>query len=301
MRRTAATAAILAGLLVFAACGGDGAGSGEPTAGSGDDSSGTIAATAAPRPGSDGDVDIAGLQIPVAGPSIVKTASVSIEVEEDGFDDAFGRAVEIAGAHGGFVDSSATRGAELKSGRITLRVPADAFEAAYAEILAIGEVQEQEFTGRDVSAEFVDLDARIRHLEAQEELLLGFLGKAATIAGSLDVQRTLSEVQLQIERLVGQRRSLQDRADYSAITLEISEPDAEPVSPDHPEVATGVSNPDLSEAWDRSKAAFFSVLYGLILAVGVAAPFAVAAALTLMVLWWMRRRRTVEEPSAPAA
>jgi hypothetical protein len=304
MKRTAILPALLGAAVFLAACGGDGGGdAATPT-----EADGTVAATEAPEVPSpeglrapddqQGGFGLAGLEVPVIGPSIVKTAGLSIEVEDDGFDDAFGRAVEIAGRYAGFVESSEVHGAETKSGRITLRVPVASFEAALVELRELGTVDREEIAGRDVSAEFVDLDARIRHLEAQEEVLLRFLGRAPTINSSLDVQRTLSDVQLQLERMVGQRRALRDTADFSTITAELFEPDApKVVAQSEPE---GVQNPKLSEAWDRAVASFFAILYGVVVSVGIAAPFAAAALVVLVVLRWARGRRPVGEPANPA-
>ena len=220
--------------------------------------------------------------VPRVGPSIIKTARLELKVERGSFPEAFGQAADIAEAHGGFVESSATRGSRSDSGSLTMRVPVDEFEGAMEELRALGEVRSESLTGRDVTSQFVDLDARIRNFETQEELLLGFLREATTIAASLQVQRTLSDVQLQIEELIGQRRMLQSRADYSTIHVEMFEGEA----PDPIEAASSIEQPRLDEAFGRAKAVFLGVIYTAIVALGVLIPLAVVAG----VVWLVVRR-----------
>src|SRR3954470_10136525 len=80
----------------------------------------------APEPGGGGGATV--VDVPVAGPSVIKTARLSLEVGKDGFADAAERATEIAGEDGGFVESSSSQGSDVRSGRLTLRIPVDRFE-----------------------------------------------------------------------------------------------------------------------------------------------------------------------------
>ncbi len=223
--------------------------------------------------------------VPQVGPSIVKTARLSIQVARGGFQEAYDRASSIAGEQGGFVESSSTEGAKVRSGRLTLRIPADRFEAALSEISGLGDIRLRSVTGRDVTSRFVDLAARIRNARAQEQVLLGILHTATTVTGTLQVQRTLSDVQLQIEELVGQQRSLQNRAELGTIQVELFEPGL----PTRPSAeSAGIVSPQLSEAWDRAKAAFFGLIYVIVVSIGVLLPLGALALLGLLV--WRRVR-----------
>jgi hypothetical protein len=274
---------MLSGIVAFAAAACTGGGGG------GNAAMEPVPAATAPggaqAPAGGGDVAVmAG--VPQVGPSIVKTARLSIQVTRGGFQEAYDRASSIAGEQGGFVESSSTQGAKVRSGRLTLRIPADRFEAALSEISGLGDIRLRSVTGRDVTSRFVDLAARIRNARAQEQVLLGILHTATTVSGTLQVQRTLSDVQLQIEELVGQQRSLQNRAALGTIQVELFEPGL-PTRP-HAESA-GIVSPQLSEAWDRAKAAFFGLIYGIVVSFGVLLPLGALALLGLL-LW--RRVRT---------
>ena len=239
------------------------------------------------------------VDIPVVTPSVIKTARLSIEVGEQGFTAAADRATAIAGAQGGFVESSSSQGSDLRSGRLTLRVPVDRFELALSEISKLGEVRLRSVSGKDVTSRFVDLEARIRNARAQEEVLLGILQQAGTVSATLQVQRTLSDVQLQIEELVGQERSLRNRAAFGTITVDLFEQGAEQTAV----VAADISNPSLSEAWVRAKATFFGLLYGIVVAASVLVPLGLIALVALFVMKRFRDRRMTAahaEPEAPA-
>jgi hypothetical protein len=227
---------------------------------------------------------------------VVKVAHLSIEVGENGFEGAARRATEIAGEQGGYVESSSSSGSNVASGRLTLRVPVDHFETALADVSELGHVRLRSVSGRDVTSHFVDLDARIRNARAQETVLLGILHRAATVSATLQVQRTLSDVQLQIEELVGQERSLRNRADLGTIVLSLFEVGG----PAHRTVTAGISNPSLTEAWTRAKATFFGLMYGIVVSAGVLVPLALIALAALLVWRRWRDHRIQAEPERDA-
>jgi hypothetical protein len=235
----------------------------------------------------------------VVQPSIVKTARLSLEVGEHGFTAAANQATAIAGEQGGYVESSSSQGSNVRSGSLTIRVPVERFEAALADVSQLGKIRLRSVSGKDVTSKFVDLEARIRNAKAQEEVLLGILHEATTVNATLEVQRTLSDVQLQIEQLTGEERALQNRAAFGTIVLDLFEVgDSKPVH--HVVVHSGISNPKLTEAWDRAKATFFGLLYGFIVSAGVLVPLAILALVGLLV-WRRLRPRRVEPAASPEA
>lgn len=217
----------------------------------------------------------------VVGPHIVKTAELSLEVRKGSFGDAFDRASLVAGRYGGFVSSSSVQGAKSRSGTLVLRVPAASFDQALADLRALGEVEHQAISGEDVTAQFVDLEARLLTWEAQEAVLLRLMRQATTVEGTLRVQRDLQDVQLRIEQIKGQLRVLEDRSELATITASIREAGAPvPVPQDR------VSRPSLSEAWDRAVAGFLGVTYSVVVGLGYLVP------LTLLALaGWLGYRR----------
>jgi len=221
---------------------------------------------------------------------IIKTASISVEVMQDSFEDRFQQATMIAGRHGGYVSSSRTAQAERRSGTLVLRVPADQFEAALGELKALGTVKDEEISGQDVTSQFIDLQARLRNWEAQESVLLGLMARATTIDESIKVQRNLQDVQLAIEEIRGQLQALSDQADYSTITLAVSEVGA---IIDKPKGKGPIS---LGRAWHEAVHGFVAVIAAVVIGLGYLVPIGLVG-LALFLGWLgFRRARAREHP-----
>jgi hypothetical protein len=276
MRRTALLATLFLLALAAAGCSSGGG-------------AGTMASGAAPEQGAAGRVRepvraraLGAVRVP---PRVVKTARISVEVDRGGFEDAVGRASAIAGRFAGYVETTATRGTKTKSGRLVIRIPVENFARAVQGFEALGEVQAHIITGKDVSFRFVDIEARLRNLTTQEGVLRKLLAGATTVSASLRVQSALSDVQLQIEQLVGERDALANRADLSTIELDVFEPGAAPVT------AEGIQKPRLQTAFDSAIAAFLGVIYGLIVGLGVAIPLAVFGGIGFLIYRVVTARR----------
>jgi hypothetical protein len=211
--------------------------------------------------------------LPAIGPDIVKTAGISIEVKRGGFETAFNSATTIAGRYGGYVEDSSMRGIKAKSGELTIRVPASAFDQAMNDIRGLGSVEGQSISGQDVTSQFVDLDARLRTWEAQEAVLLRLMRRATSIESTLRVQNQLQDVQFRIEQIKGQLRLLENQTSLATIDVSLREVGA----------VVGVrqtaarERPSLGEAWDRAVEGFLGVIFAVIVGLGYLIPLAAIA------------------------
>jgi hypothetical protein len=167
-----------------------------------------------------------GGSLPSIGPSIVQTASLSVSVPPNDFETTIQQARTIATGAGGFVvSSSASQGDDerLVSGSLVVRVPEPAYARVIEQLSSLGTVEAREEAGQDVSQQLVDLEARIRHLEAVEARLLGFLDEANTVTAALSVQAELNRVQLELEQARGRLDYLDDQVAYATVSLEVRE------------------------------------------------------------------------------
>lgn len=232
---------------------------------------------------------------PVPGsPRIVRSGELRVNVGKNGFGPAFDRVASIAGAHGGFVASSSTSTIdEARAGELTVRVPADRFDAARRDLAALGEVEYQALRGEDVSGQLVDYDARLTSLNAQEEALRGLLGRATAVGEVIQVQDSLFQVRQQIEQLTAQRKNLEQAAALATIQVSLFEPGAgfapRPVE----------DNKGLADAFRRSADGAVAVVGGMIVAVGWALPVVVLGLLGWGVRRLFRRRPASPTPAAP--
>lgn len=208
---------------------------------------------------------------------VVKTAELSVVVDEGTFGDSFEAASEIATRYGGFVQATSTR--EGRSGRLVMRVPAARFDDALRGLRDLGRVEAQSITGKDVTAQFVDLRGRLEISEARREVLLRLMAKATTIESTLRVQNALDDVQLRIEEIKGQLHLLKNQTDKATIRVTMRETGV-------PLEAENVMNPSIPNAWDHAIAGFFGVIFAVVVGLGYLVPVAILAAIG----WFVYRR-----------
>jgi hypothetical protein len=219
----------------------------------------------ATQPGATSDVPTA----TAIGPKIIKTASLSVEVKKDGFANAFDSASLVAQKYNGFVVSSSTQGSKSKSGSLLIRVPMQSFDLAVHDLTALGTLDHQSVNGQDVTSQFVDLNARLRTWQSQENVLLRLMNKAHSINDTMQVQRELQQVQFQIEDIKGQLRVLNDQTSLGTIQLDLHEPGVVAAPP-----VEKNPKPNLGDAWDHAVSGFLGVISLVIVGLGYVLPLA---------------------------
>lgn len=219
--------------------------------------------------------------IPAVGPRVIKTGDLAVEVERGSFRDTLRQATAVAGRYGGFVVSTTVEGREARQGTLTIRIPADRFERALGDIQGLGKLERQTVAGQDVGQEFVDLQARLRNFEAQEEVLLRLYEGAQTVADTIKVQREVAGVQLQIEELRGRLRYLEDQAAFGTITVSLAEAGAVPARPG-----------PIRRAWERAVDVFVGLVSGLIVGLGAVIPVGLLLAVAYAAFRRLRPRLT---------
>lgn len=152
---------------------------------------------------------------------VIKTATISLQVPKVADAEASIRA--RAEQLGGYVVSVQTNGSgDSQTSTITFRVPAASFGAALADVEGLAsKVLARSVGGDDVTAEFVDLDSRLRTLEATRERLLDLLAKATKVEDALQVNQALTDIQGQIEQIQGRMKYLKDSAAMATITADL--------------------------------------------------------------------------------
>lgn len=204
------------------------------------------------------------------GDRIVREGTMRLQVDEGGFDAAFDRVVSAAGRLGGTVlSSNATSNDDgLTSGAVTVRVPAEDYDALLTAIAEIGEVRERSITSEDVSSEFVDLEARLRHNEAQERFYLSLLEEADGVEDAIAVQQRVEGIQQTIEQIKGRLSFLEERTSFSRLTIELFETGAAF------QTASG-ERPTFAHYLGTARDALVTVLGGALVVATVVLPFAI--------------------------
>ena len=224
-----------------------------------------------------------GVEAPAVRPpaefaKVIKTARMSIVVGHDAFEDRWAAVGDIADRLGGYLSSSTTTGG--RSGSVTMRIPAKRFQEALRSLRGLGRIDAETIEGQDVTAEFVDLAARIRIAKARREVLFDLMRRAVSIEQTIRVQNALDDVQLRIEELQGELNVLNDRVSEATIRISMRETGVKM----HAEA--NVENPSLGSAVDHAFAGFFSVIAAVIIGLGWVIPTIVV----LLGLWFVVTR-----------
>lgn len=124
---------------------------------------------------------------------------------------------------GGFVVSSnVSKGDVEVYGDISVRIPVDDFDSGVVYFKEMGEVTSESVYGQDVTEEYVDLSAQLGNLQATEAQFLKIMDDAKEIEDVLAVQRELSNVRSNIERLEGRVKYLTESARLATLTIYLS-------------------------------------------------------------------------------
>jgi hypothetical protein len=205
---------------------------------------------------------------------VIRTAQLTVEVPD--IEQALARARDIASRGGGFVSASNTH--QETSGDqtrmvadLTLQVRSDAADSTISDLRALGKVIAETSGSQDVTDEYVDLDSNLRNLQASESAILKLMDRATQIQDVLALQRELTNVRGQIERLQGRKTYLERRTDMATITLSLRLP------------GTSTPQPAAAPGWDPVAAAQRGWQASLFLLRGVADTLIVILAFS----WWL--------------
>jgi len=124
---------------------------------------------------------------------------------------------------------------------VTLRIPSANFNDALNRIASLGDVISISTSSRDVTEQYVDLQARITNLENVLEQYKNILKGASKTSDILDIQSKIDNIQEQIERLKAQVAQTEKQASFALVTVHLTEPfviktDEKPI--DKPEIDT---------------------------------------------------------------
>lgn len=150
-----------------------------------------------------------------------------IEVEVESVDATVERIGRVAGERRALVAGSEVRkGADgRKSGTVTLRVPAGAFDATVADLREIGKVRAESTSTQDVTKAYTDLEARLEVKNRTRERLEALMAtRSGSLSDLLQVERELERVVTEIERMEGEKRYYDQRVAVSTITVVLFEP-----------------------------------------------------------------------------
>lgn len=123
---------------------------------------------------------------------------------------------------GGYVESSQINTENAASANLVIRVPAAKLEEAKAALHKYAIRVESERTyAQDVTKQYVDMDARLRNLHAEEAQYLQIMKSAVKVQDMLGISEKLSDVRGEIEQQQAEFATLSKQIETVAITVSL--------------------------------------------------------------------------------
>jgi hypothetical protein len=224
---------------------------------------------------------------------IIKNGSLEIRVGKGAVTESVNRLTALATGLGGYVSDTRTTTSEQSGSQATamvsVRVPAAAFEQLLADTSKLGEVRATTTSGQDVTAQFTDIDAQLSALTSTRDQFLLVLGEAKNVNDILQVQDRITQVQIQIDQLEGQKRLLTDQTSFGTLSVTLLEPGATAAAPPADD-----DNKDLGDAWRSARNSFVDGIEWIVSVTGTLALLALCSAALGTAGWFvyraMRRR-----------
>ncbi len=285
-------------LVVAGACGG-GSGSGGATSSNDGTSLSQPAAGGAQQPSkavgqpngtTGGTTTLPGDTVPtLQGPPVIRQAQLSMTVGNGAFDSKLAQVRTLVESEGGYIagtdaqanPATSSEDSQIRTGVISFMVPAAHFDDTIDQLSKVGKVQSEHITGTDVSAQYVDLRARLANAEAQHAAMLALLTKAQNINDIIAVQNQIGQITAQIEQLKGQIKYLDDNTSYSNVSVTLTESGA-------PAQAASSDNWGFATALSGAAHNFVTTIDYFVTGLGAVGPFIVLAGIGFLV--WRRRR-----------
>ena len=299
--------------IVIVACGGGSAGAAsagpaEAPAGNG----GALLGSGAEQGEGEGDAEApqpaasAGAGQPEVGAvddaKIIRTGTMDLEVSD--VPRAVREARDAIRSMGGYVGASQTSNIEDQPyAQITYRIPVGRWEDALDALRGLNgdttKVVSEQTESVDVTSQVVDLDARIRNLQASETALVGIAEQATRIQDILDIQAQITTIRGQIEQLEAQQKALADQTSYATLTVTYQIPAVAAIE-------VQAEGWDAGRIFDEATATLVGVLQALagagiwllVVWVPILVMFAVAAGI---VAWLLRRFGVLDRAAVRAS
>ena len=161
---------------------------------------------------------------------VIKNADLTIVVDNPGA--GMAAITKMATDMTGYVVTSKSfktridSGAEVPQATITVRVPAEKLDEALTKIKVLvhdpaKDIISDTTAGKDVTADYVDLQSRLTNLQNTEEQLHKIQDSATKTDEVLAVFNQLTQIRQQIEQIKGQIKYYEESANLSAISVQL--------------------------------------------------------------------------------
>ena len=147
-----------------------------------------------------------------------------IELQVVNVDQTVSRLTSLAeGASGYLQDSTVTSRDGRRQAVVVLRVPGASLGSVMARVRELGRVLGERVTTRNLTQDWVDAEARLRIMRAQEKALTDLLNNAHNVDEILRIQYELYRLQADMESLQARMKYLQEDQNMAALQVVLHE------------------------------------------------------------------------------
>ncbi len=153
---------------------------------------------------------------------IVTTGSLDLTVSDVG--GSADKLIELATSLGGRVDdrTQSTGPGHSRTATLTVRIPSAKVDEFLDGAQRLGEASSLTVRHDDVTSQRVDLDARVKALQASVDRLTTLMKSAATTADLLEAEKELTSRQADLDSLRAQRAQLGEQTSYATLTISLA-------------------------------------------------------------------------------
>ncbi len=153
---------------------------------------------------------------------VIQNSNMSLLVKD--VVDVRKKIIGFAESNGGYmVDSVTSNPQDAPTSTVTVRLPSDKLDQALDLFRGLSiKVVSENLVGRDVTDQYVDIDARVETLERTKGKMESILAQASQISDLTTVTREIISLQNQIDALKGAQKSLSENAKMAKVTVYLS-------------------------------------------------------------------------------
>lgn len=154
------------------------------------------------------------------------STTASLDMRAKSLDWTVNKIREVVKNVGGFVENSSTSQPErgIRMTWMTVKVPTDRFDAVLSEVKQTADQVVSENVGStDLTAQNIDLTARLKNKRAEEKAYENLLSSATRVSDVIEITQQLTGVRSEIESLEQQMRYLEGQTALVTLNLNITE------------------------------------------------------------------------------
>lgn len=154
---------------------------------------------------------------------IIYTARLTLETKA--YDETVAALETAAETVGGYMESQDEDCYSDASRYCTtvFRIPSDQYDTFLTASADAGSLVSRSETAEDITADYMDVDARVQALTTQRDRLLEMEQSAETLSDLLEIENQLTQVQYQLESWQAQLDYYDDQVSYCTVTVEVQE------------------------------------------------------------------------------